>query len=66
MKKISENERVFSRRHRSGEIRVDVAGSKVLLGRVIKKDGTPGREVIVPVEDVATRWPFLPGCEEHL
>jgi len=64
--KISENERIFSRRHRSGEIRVDVAGSKVLLGRVVKKDGTPGREVIVPVEDVVHRWPFLPGCEESL
>lgn len=61
MKKINENDRVFSRRHRSGEIRVDVAGSKVLLGRVIKKDGTPGREVIVSVTDVTTRWPFLPG-----
>lgn len=61
MKKINENDRVFSRRHRSGEIRVDVAGSKVLLGRVIKKDGTPGREAIVSVADVTARWLYLPG-----
>lgn len=64
MKQISENDRVFSCRHRSGEIRVDVVGSKVLLGRVIKKDGTPGREVIVPVADVITSWPFLPGVAQ--
>jgi hypothetical protein len=63
VRKYSVNDRVFSKRHRSGEIRVDVAGSKVLLGRVIKKDGTPGRDVIVPVEDVTHNWPFLPGCE---
>ncbi|MBU1041298.1 MAG: hypothetical protein KKF77_09385 [Proteobacteria bacterium] len=61
MKKFNEKDRVFSRRHRSGEICVDVAGSKVLLGRVIKKDGTPGREVIVSIADVTHRWPFLPG-----
>lgn len=62
MKRFRENDRIFSRRHRSGEIRVDVAGSKVLLGRVIKKDGSPGLEVIVSVSDVASSWPFLPGC----
>lgn len=61
MKKFNENDRIFSSRHRSGEIRVDVAGSKVLLGRVIKKDGTPGREVIVSVAEVTHSWLFLPG-----
>ena len=61
MRQYNEGDRIFSRRHKSGEIHVDVAGSKVLLGRVIRKDGKPGREVIVPAEDVSCRWPFLPG-----
>lgn len=64
MKPFNEGDRVFSRRHRSGEIRVDVVGSKVILGRVVKKDGTPGREVIVPIADVITSWPFLPGVAQ--
>jgi hypothetical protein len=61
MKKVKENDRISSRRHRSGEIRVDVAGSKVCLGRVIKKDGTPGREVVVAVGNIVYSWPPLPG-----
>jgi hypothetical protein len=59
-----ENDRIFSRRHRSGEIRVDVAGHKVLLGRIVKKDGTPGREVVVSVPDVTHVWPTLPGVQK--
>lgn len=62
MSKIKTGDRIFSRRHRSGEIRVDVAGSKVLIGRMIRKDGQPGeREVIVNVADVASKLLFLPG-----
>jgi len=61
--KFKENDRIFSRRHKSGEIHVDVAGSKVLLGRVIRKDGKPGREVVVSAGDVSCRWPFLPGLK---
>lgn len=61
MKQINEGDRIFSRSHKSGEIHVDVAGSKVLLGRVIRKNGMLGREVVIPVAEVITSWPFLPG-----
>ena len=62
MAKITTGDRIFSRRHRSGEIRIDVAGSKVLLGRLIRKDGSPSvREVIVDVSDVTSKLLFLPG-----
>lgn len=62
MKRFNYGDRIFSRSHKSGEIRVDVAGSKVLIGRMIRKDGQPSaREVIVPVADVTHKWPFLPG-----
>lgn len=63
MSGIKESDRIFSRRHKSGEIHVDVAGSKVLLGRVIRKDGKPGREVVVSTVDVTHRWPLLPGLK---
>ncbi len=63
MKKFAYGDRIFSRSHKSGEIHVDVAGSKVLLGRVIRKDGKPGREVVVSNGDVSCRWPFLPGLK---
>jgi len=56
-------DRIFSLHHRSGEILVDVSGSKVILGRVIRKDGSPGREVVVPVEAVHQTRPFLPGIK---
>ncbi|OIO03128.1 MAG: hypothetical protein AUJ49_04835 [Desulfovibrionaceae bacterium CG1_02_65_16] len=62
MTSITAGDRIFSRRHKSGEIQVDVAGSKTLIGRIIRKDGTPGaREVVVDVADVSHIWPFLPG-----
>jgi len=62
MTTINTGDRIFSRRHRSGEIHVDVAGSKVLIGRVIRKDGKPSaREVVVNVSDITHSWPFLPG-----
>lgn len=62
MSTIKTGDRIFSRRHRSGEIRVAVAGSKVLIGRVIRKDGQLSeREVIVDRSDVTHSWPFLPG-----
>ncbi|MBU1040300.1 MAG: hypothetical protein KKF77_04280 [Proteobacteria bacterium] len=63
MSRYNYGDRIFSRRHKSGEIHVDVAGSKVLLGRVIRKDGKPGREVVVSTGDVSYRWPFLPGLK---
>lgn len=63
MKKYAYGDRIFSRSHKSGEIHVDVARSKVLLGRVIRKDGKPGREVVVSAADVSFRWPFLPGLK---
>lgn len=62
MAKINTGDRIFSRRHRSGEIRVDIAGSKVLIGRMIRKDGQPSkREVIVDRSDVTSKLLFLPG-----
>lgn len=65
MSKIAAGDRIFSRRHKSGEIHVDVAGSKTLIGRVIRKDGKPGaREVVVDRQDVSHTWPFLPGVNK--
>lgn len=62
MKPINTGDRIFSRSHRIGEIRVDVAGSKVLIGRMIRKDGQPSvREVVVNVSDVTSKLLFLPG-----
>ncbi|EPR43160.1 hypothetical protein dsx2_2520 [Desulfovibrio sp. X2] len=64
MTNYSAGDRIYSSRHTSGEILVDIAGSKVLLGRVIRKDGTPGREVIVPREAVVAQRLLLPGCDK--
>ncbi len=56
--------RIISRAHRCGEIHVDIVGSKTLIGRVIKKDGTPSQqEVVVSIADVTEIWPRLPGLE---
>ena len=62
MSAIKVGDRIYSRRHRSGEIHVDVTGSKVLIGRVVRKDGTVGdQEVIVSINDVSQRRLLLPG-----
>jgi len=44
---------------------VEVSGCSVLIGRIVRKDGTPGgQEVVVSINDVTHRWPLLPGIGE--